>query len=149
MKRKLVLLLIPAALLVFTVSCGDEAAAEEEHSETSEVDSSQHTAADSVDVNYFFNVNNVIVNPAGSRGRSLVALSVTLDMNSAGDVAMLEGKDLILRDLIITTVSSKSVRELSAVGMKDSLKTELQASINENLSPLEVRKVYFTKFIIQ
>ena len=58
-------------------------------------------------------------------------------------------EDAIIRDTIISVISSKTSDDLLSVSGKEELKNELMSAINQALHRRLVRKIYFLTFIIQ
>ncbi|WP_022670172.1 flagellar basal body-associated FliL family protein [Hippea alviniae] len=58
-------------------------------------------------------------------------------------------EDAIVRDTIISIISSKTSDDLLSVSGKEELKNELISAINQALHRNLVRKIYFLTFIIQ
>lgn len=58
-------------------------------------------------------------------------------------------QDAVIRDTIITVLSSKTSDDLLSVSGKEELKNELITAINRALNMPLVRKIYFLTFIIQ
>ncbi|MFH1194289.1 MAG: flagellar basal body-associated FliL family protein [bacterium] len=123
------------------------------HESEEAVDSSAENAAvDSVKVvggEHIYSIDDIIINPAGTDGQRLMLLSVGFDVESEEQSKMLESKTVILKDMIISTVSSKTLTMLSQFGYKDTLKTELSHNLNGLFPKVNVLNVYFSKFIIQ
>jgi flagellar FliL protein len=89
------------------------------------------------------------VNPAGTNGQKLLLTSLTFDVENEPSQKTIKEKEMIVKDIIISTLSSKSLIELSQVGYKDSLKIELANNLMASLKNVKVQSVYFTKYIIQ
>ena len=102
-------------------------------------------------------VGPLIVNLADVGGdRYLKIKLVLLEIPSAAEKGKKEGEkegislqDAIIRDTIITVLSSKTSDDLLSVSGKEELKNELIAAINQALQRNLVRKIYFLDFIIQ
>ena len=54
-----------------------------------------------------------------------------------------------LRDLVLTSLMSKSYVDLTAPNGKESLRTEIQNGLNEMLTDAEIREVLFSEFVVQ
>ncbi len=102
-------------------------------------------------------VGPLIVNLADVGGdRYLKIKLVLLEVPSAAKKEKKEGEkegislqDAIIRDTIITVLSSKTSDDLLSVSGKEELKNELITAINQALQRNLVRKIYFLDFIIQ
>ncbi len=102
-------------------------------------------------------VGPLIVNLADVGGdRYLKIKLVLLEVPQAAEKEKKEGEkegislqDAIIRDTIITVLSSKTSDDLLSVSGKEELKNELITAINQALGRNLVRKIYFLDFIIQ
>jgi flagellar FliL protein len=91
----------------------------------------------------------VISNVSGTMGTRFLKVSfqiVSRDPQLEGIVEMREAQ---VRDAIISTLSSKTIQELEAVGGRNALRVALIGAINEALELDLVEELYFTEFIIQ
>lgn len=91
----------------------------------------------------------VISNVSGTMGTRFLKVSfqiVSKDPQLEGIVDMREAQ---VRDAIISTLSSKTIQELEAVGGRNALRVALIGAINEALELDLVEELYFTEFIIQ
>lgn len=93
--------------------------------------------------------DDIIVNPAGTNGQKLMLTSVSFDMPDEKQLQEIKEKELIVKDIIINTLSNKTLSEVSKVGYKDTLKIELANNVMNKFGKLKVNNVYFTKYIIQ
>jgi len=93
--------------------------------------------------------DDIIVNPAGTNGQKLMLTSVSFDMPDEKQLQEIKDKELIVKDIIINTLSNKTLSEVSKVGYKDTLKIELANNVMNKFGKLKVNNVYFTKYIIQ
>lgn len=120
---------------------------EEDHAEEAD---SEETAADSVEIGkHILNVDDMIVNPAGTKGQRIMLVSMGFDIATEEELKMLEEKNVILKDLIISTLSRKTLSELSNYDFRDSIKTELSDNVISMFPKVKVNNVYFSKYIIQ
>ena len=60
----------------------------------------------------------------------------------------MEEKEVLVRDRIITTLSQKTLPQLS-IQNRDSLKIELAGNIEELFTDVKINTIYFSKYIIQ
>jgi len=95
-----------------------------------------------------FSIEDVIVNPTGTNGQRLLLVSMAFDVASEEQLKTMEQKEIIVKDMVISTLSSKTMSELSAVGQKDSLKVEISKSLAALLPKIKVNSVYFSKYVI-
>lgn len=96
-----------------------------------------------------FETEDIVMNPANSGGKRIIVIKLAIEVESASDLETLEQKKMILDDLILSTVSSKTVGQLSQSSYKDSIKTELGMKIEETMGAVSIKNVYITKYILQ
>ena len=89
-----------------------------------------------------------LVNLAGSHGRKLVKLNMSLEVegeNTKEEIHRLKPK---IRDIIIILLSSKSYAEISSRQGKEGLRDEIRDQVNLFLTKGQIRSVYFTQLIL-
>ena len=94
-------------------------------------------------------IKDVIINPAGTNGSHLLVTSIGLEVPTAESKAELEQKEVQTRDILVTVLTGKRMDELTTPEQKEALRKEIQQKIDEILKTAKLRKVYFSKFIIQ
>ncbi|MBI9073162.1 MAG: flagellar basal body-associated FliL family protein [Melioribacteraceae bacterium] len=100
-------------------------------------------------VNNIVSIEDIILNPAGTNGQVIMLVSVGFDMKNAAMKTAVEEQEVLVRDLIISTLAQKGLQELSDYSFRDSLKVELSHKLVERFEQVEVNHVYFPKYIIQ
>ncbi len=99
--------------------------------------------------NFLFTLEDVICNPAESNGKVLVLTSIGFDMNDEKSKKIMEEKNVILKDIIISNIARKTVSELNNVSKRDSLKIQIIQNIESKIPSVKINDLYFSKFIIQ
>jgi flagellar FliL protein len=95
-------------------------------------------------------IDNIIVNPAGTNGTRYLSTSIGLEFQKSEETAKkMEELTPILRDILITILSSKSLDELSSPQIREQIRLEIQNGISAAISPEKVMKVYFVDYILQ
>ena len=97
---------------------------------------------------FLYQVDDIIVNPAGTKGKELLLASVAFDLKSEENKVEMEGKDVLVKDLVISVLSSKNIAQLGNTSYRDTLRIEIQSKLNDFLPTVGVNKVYFSKYII-
>lgn len=98
---------------------------------------------------YIYSLDDVIVNPAGTTGQRLILASVNIDVAQEEQLKFLKEREPIIKDLIISTMSSKTLSQLGQVGFKDSLKVELTKNLSTKFNNIMFNDIYFSKYIMQ
>lgn len=96
-----------------------------------------------------YQMDNLVLNPAGSGGAHFLLLSVALEVKDAGTIELLKGRDAEMRDAILRMFGSKTVEQVSEASARDQLRAELSTTLDRMLPSGAVRKVYFPQFVIQ
>jgi len=97
---------------------------------------------------FIYSLKDIIVNPAGTNGQRLLLVSIGLGVPDKEELTKLKEEDVVLRDVIISTLASKDLSELTDVSTRDSLKIELAKKIDNILPENKIQKVYFSKYVI-
>ncbi len=116
---------------------GEEADAEAEAEE--EEDSGE---------SFIYPIEDLIINPAHTNGKRLLLLSVGFEVKSEEAKKKLEEKEVIVKDMIISTLSKKTLHELNNPQEKDSLKIELSEQIKKLMPKTKIKNVYFSKYVL-
>jgi flagellar basal body-associated protein FliL len=94
-------------------------------------------------------VDNMVVNPAGTGGRALLLTSIAIDV---GDETRLVDEiiasELELRGRFIYVFGRRTVTELADIGLREAIKTELKAVIEEVIGQ-RVQRVFLPQFVLQ
>ena len=110
-------------------------------------DSAEH--AKKIEPSPIYQMDNLVLNPAGSGGTRFLLLSVALEVKDAGTSDMLKGHDAEMRDAILRLFGSKTVDQVSEASARDELRGEVLAELNKMLPAGSIRRVYFPQFVIQ
>ena len=97
---------------------------------------------------FLYPLNDIVVNPAGSNGSSLLMVSIAFDVGSSEQVNEMKSKDVMVKDHIISVLSSKHLQQLSDPSYRDSLKKQIGFDIKELMPNIKLKNVYFSKYII-
>ncbi len=98
---------------------------------------------------YIFSIDDIIVNPEGTDGKRLLLVSVGFDLAKEEDKNELKNKEIMVKDAIISTLSSKTLAQLSNVSYKDSIKTQINSRVSQLIPDIKLNAVYLSKYIIQ
>lgn len=94
-------------------------------------------------------VKDIIVNPAGTNGTRFLLTTVGFEVSSSEARKELEAKDVQLRDMLNTILTSKDLVTLSMVEQREPLRKEIANKVAAMLQRGTLNNVYFSKFIIQ
>ena len=96
-----------------------------------------------------FKVEHIVINPYGTNGRRFLALNLSIEVTSNAVAKELEEKNAELRDKLNTLLSRNTVAELTNIISKRKIKMDIRKLLNKMVDKGEVRKVYFTKYVLQ
>ena len=96
-----------------------------------------------------YQLDNLVLNPAGSGGAHFLLLSVALEVKDAASLELLKGRDAELRDGILRLLSKKTIEQVTDIQARDQFATELKAMLGRMFGDGTVVKIYFPQFVIQ
>jgi flagellar FliL protein len=82
-------------------------------------------------------------------GGKYLRLQLQAEMEGSDVPRRLYGRIVPIRDAIITMLTQKTAGELEDTAGKDALKKQVREIMNEQLKRQDVRRIYFTQFVIQ
>ncbi len=98
---------------------------------------------------FIYSIDDVIINPSDTEGKRLLLTSVGFDLKSEEDKGIIKDREILIKDAIISTLSSKTLGQLSSSAYKDSIKTEIADRVRRMVPELNLNTVYLSKYIIQ
>ncbi|MEW5800592.1 MAG: flagellar basal body-associated FliL family protein [bacterium] len=96
-----------------------------------------------------FDLNTFIVNLMGESGRRYLKVTIKLELSKEPLKEEITLKMPDIQDNVLILLSSKSYEDIADVSGKMRLRAEIVNRINNILTSGEIRKVYFTEFVIQ
>jgi flagellar FliL protein len=97
----------------------------------------------------FYEVDNMIVNPAESQGSRYLMVNVGFESDAEAVLTELENKEVVVRDRVIKLLGEFTVPELTDIDRRSFLKDTLRTSVNQILKDGSVRRLYFTQYVLQ
>ena len=97
----------------------------------------------------YYSIENLIINPAESRGERYLLISITFEMDNSTALSQIENKNAQIVDRINTLLSQRTVSQVKSINDRIEIKKEIIMIINELLNQKAVRNLYFTKFVMQ
>ncbi len=104
--------------------------------------------AESATQNIFL-IKDVIINPAGTNGTRFLLTTVGIEVSTPEAQQELEKKEVQVRDLLNSILTSKGLNDLVSIEQRELLRGEISKKVGELLKSGKLRNVYFSKFIIQ
>lgn len=96
-----------------------------------------------------FLLKEILVNPAGTNGTRFLLTSIGFEVSSQEAARELEKKEVQVRDLMNTILTSKTLPELIDYQKREEIRAEIMQKTGTLVKAGTLKKVYFSKFIIQ
>lgn len=113
---------------------------------TKDAEEPEHKA---VQYGQFMQIENMIINPAGSSGKRYLLVSLGLESQSPVVLEEIKTKDVVVRDTVLKVLGVRTIDELADINRRNELKSQIRDAINGVLSEGEVSRMYFTQFVLQ
>lgn len=97
---------------------------------------------------FIYSMDDIILNPAGTEGKKFFMMSIAFDLGSEKDKKTFEEKQIMVKDAVISTASSKNLTQLNNIAYRDTLRSDIVKEINKVINDVKINRVYFSKFII-
>lgn len=94
-------------------------------------------------------LDEIIVNPAHTSGRRYLAITVGFQTSALEAEKLFEKHKPIIRDGLITLLSTKEMEQLANIAYRDTLKTEIKESVNKLVKDAAVTNVVFSSYVLQ
>lgn len=94
-------------------------------------------------------VQDIVVNPAGTGGSRFLSASFALEVQASWLESALEERDAMVRDALITILSSKTVPQLTDPKQKEIVRYQIKKRLQQLLDTEDITNVYFTDFVLQ
>ena len=94
-------------------------------------------------------VKDIVVNPAGTGGTRFLSVSFGFELGSSELVSEFEERDPLVRDALITILSSKTVAQLTDPKQKEITRYQVKKRLEKLLDTDEITGVYYTDFVLQ
>lgn len=95
-------------------------------------------------------LDTVVVNIAQTEGRRYLKATIQLEVPEEEKAAKeIEARKAQLLDLLIATLSKKSLTDLTSPDALDRLRTEVHERMIQELGKEKVRRVFITEFVVQ
>lgn len=93
-----------------------------------------------------FPLDTFVVNLKGGK---YIRLQIQLEFVGRDIPSRFYSRNVLVRDAILTLLSVKSQEDLAEAKDKEQLRTEIKNLINEILKKEEIKKVYYSQFLVQ
>ncbi|PWB70296.1 hypothetical protein C3F09_09315 [candidate division GN15 bacterium] len=96
-----------------------------------------------------FAIEDIVVNPAGTAGSRFLSASFGIEVSSAETATRLEEREPLVRDALITILSSKTLAELTDAKQKEIMRLQIKKRLSMLLKTEDVTNVFYTDFVLQ
>jgi len=96
-----------------------------------------------------YSIKDIVVNPAGTGGARFLSASFGFDLGSPDLQQEFESREPLVRDALITILSSKTVAQLTDPKQKEILRYQIKKRLSKLLDTDELQGVYYTDFVLQ
>ncbi len=96
-----------------------------------------------------YTVDNLVLNPAGTRGRRFLVASVAIEVDRRRTLPLLEDSEVQVRDGMIRALSSLGVDELADPARRPEVEDMLRRVVSDITDGAPVGRVYFSRFVLQ
>jgi flagellar FliL protein len=145
----LVLVLAIGGVVAYLMLSGDDTAEDGTTVKQEKVEKKRHKNSNDLTVGPMYPLDKFTVNLMSENGRRFLVVKMNLEEDGEELTPELDKKTPMIRDVIISILSSKTVEEITTPKGKEKLKEEIVSEINKRLEDGEIRHVYFTEFVIQ
>ena len=94
-------------------------------------------------------MEDIIVNPSGTGGTRFLSASIGIEVTSKHTVELIEKREPIIKDALITILGSKTIEQLSDTKEKEITRYQIKKRLEQLLKAEDIMAVYFTDFILQ
>lgn len=108
-----------------------------------------HGEAGESDGPILYAMKDIVVNPAGTGGTRFLSVSFGFELESSDLKAEMEMREAMVRDALITILSSKTVAQLTDAKQKEITRYQIKKRLSQLMDTDELAGVYYTDFVLQ
>lgn len=110
----------------------------------------EHPKANSQELGKFvYMVEDLVINPANTEGKRFLLSSLGFDVSTEQEHQELKSKEFLLKDAVISIMSSKEMARLSNIVYRDTLRAEIIKRLSVVMPKVKINTIYFSKYILQ
>lgn len=94
-------------------------------------------------------IKEIVVNPAGTSGSRYLSVSLGFEFGSSQVKSRFEENELMVRDALISILSSKTVTQLTDAKQKEIMRYQIKKRLSQLLKTDKLEAVYYTDFVLQ
>ncbi|NOY88201.1 MAG: flagellar basal body-associated FliL family protein [FCB group bacterium] len=96
-----------------------------------------------------YTIKNIVVNPAGTGGSRFLSVSFGFELESPELEQEFSQKEPIIRDALITILSSRTVAQLTDPKQKEIVRYQIKKRVSQLMDTDGLDGVYYTDFVLQ
>ncbi len=96
-----------------------------------------------------YTINDIVINPAGTGGSRFLSVSFGFELESPRLLSEFKAREPMIRDALITILSSKTVAQLTDVRQKEIIRYQIKKRVGELMKTESLAGVYYTDFVLQ
>jgi len=96
-----------------------------------------------------YSIDDIVINPAGTGGSRFLSVSFGFELDSPQELARFRSREPVIRDALITILSSKTVSQLTDVRQKEIIRYQIKKRVGELMKTEALAGVYYTDFVLQ
>ncbi len=120
--------------------------AEKKHKKSKKKKSGGHGEEGASDI---YTIKDIVINPAGTGGTRFLSVSFAFELESEELKAEFEAREPVIRDALITILSSKTVAQLTDPKQKEIIRYQIKKRVSKLMETEELAGVYYTDFVLQ
>jgi flagellar FliL protein len=101
------------------------------------------------DTSAIYTIKDIVINPAGTGGTRFLSVSFAFELESVALEQKFEAREPVIRDALITILSSKTVAQLTDPKQKEITRYQIGQRVSELLRTDQLAGVYYTDFVLQ
>jgi flagellar FliL protein len=97
----------------------------------------------------FHEITGMTVNPAETGGSRYLLVNVALEASDQKTIDQIGEREFVVRDAMLNVMAQKTVPELADITQREALKDTLLYTVNQVIDEGQVRRFYFTQYVMQ
>ncbi len=96
-----------------------------------------------------YSIESIVINPAGTGGSRFLSVSFGFEIESMELQEEFVQREPVIRDALITILSSKTVAELTDAKQKEIVRYQIKKRLSKLMHTKDLAGVYYTDFVLQ
>ncbi|MFN3567845.1 MAG: flagellar basal body-associated protein FliL [Caldimicrobium sp.] len=148
-KKKLFIFILLGILIIGIAGGGLFLVFSKKGGETEEVKSTKGKKGKKKGEVAYFDLDPIIVNLLDPTGKRYLQVRMTLEIEDKKAEEEVRKIEPIIKDIILSTLSGKTLEEVIVPEAKDKIKRELLQKLNEGLDKELISNIYITQYIVE